>query len=89
MNLNNLFINSLPSLDLHGFDRDSARVALEDFIRDSIKMKQKYIVVIHGIGAGILRSEVRRVLRNNRFVVNFAVSFENPGCTIVEVSSDR
>ena len=27
-----VFIDSLPKLDLHGFDRDSARVAINDFI---------------------------------------------------------
>lgn len=86
MNLNNLFIQSLPFLDLHGYDRDSARVAVNDFIRDSKKMGNSYVVIIHGIGSGILRKEIRETLRVNTSVKNFCVSFENPGCTIVEIN---
>ena len=33
-----IFIDSLPKLDLHGYDRDSARVAINDFIKDNQKM---------------------------------------------------
>ena len=85
MNLNNLFLQTLPTLDLHGFDRDSARVAVDDFIRDSIKMGHQYIVIVHGIGSGILKNEVRKTLMKNRLVLHFAVSFENPGCTVVQI----
>ena len=85
MNLNSLFIDMLPFIDLHGFDRDSARVAINDFVRDSHKMGDTYIVIIHGIGSGILKDAVRETLRQNHLVQNFVLSFENPGCTIVEI----
>ena len=40
---NIVFIDNLPKLDLHGFDRETARVAVCDFIRDNIKMKNEFI----------------------------------------------
>ena len=37
MNLSDIiFINNLPNLDLHGYDRETARVAINDFINDNI-----------------------------------------------------
>ena len=64
MNLNDIiFIDSLPSLDLHGFDRETARVAINDFINDNIKMKNKFIVIIHGIGSGILKDATQLTLK--------------------------
>ena len=60
-----LFIKSLPTLDLHGFDRYTARLALEDFINDKYKLKIKKIIVIHGIGSSILKKEVHNTLKKN------------------------
>ena len=34
-----LFYEHLPKLDLHGFDSETARVAIMDFIKDNQKMK--------------------------------------------------
>ena len=52
MDINNyLLYDSLPSLDLHGYDRETARVAIEDFIRDSIIEKHELISIVHGIGS--------------------------------------
>ena len=33
------FIKNIPSIDLHVYDRDSARVAVLDFINDNLKLK--------------------------------------------------
>ena len=35
------FIDFLPSIDLHGMDRVCARIKTEEFINDSIKLKNK------------------------------------------------
>ena len=87
MNLNNLiFIDNLPSLDLHGFDRETARVAINDFINDNIKMKNKFIVIIHGIGSGILKQTTKNVLSNNRYVLEFKIHPFNIGCTLVNIN---
>ena len=86
MNLNDLiFIDNLPSLDLHGFDRETARVAINDFINDNIKMKNKLIVIIHGIGIGILKDTTQLVLSKNKKVIEFKIHPFNVGCTLVSV----
>ena len=35
-----------PTLDLHGFDRDYARIMINDFIRDCYIMKEKKVVIL-------------------------------------------
>jgi DNA-nicking Smr family endonuclease len=86
VNLNNLiFIDNLPKLDLHGYDRDSARVAVNDFVNDNIKMKNEFIVIVHGIGSGILRQATHDCLKHNRNVLEFKTYYYNNGCTIAKV----
>ena len=62
------FIDFLPSIDLHGMDRVCARIKTEEFINDSIKLKNKRVVIIHGIGSGILRKEIADYIHENRDV---------------------
>ena len=78
-----VFISNLPSIDLHGLDRDSARVAIIDFINDNIKLKNKEIVIIHGIGSGILKKTTHEVLKRNKNVLEYKVCYNNVGSTIV------
>ena len=86
MNIDNyLLYDSLPKIDLHGYDRESARVAIEDFIRDSITMGHEYIVIVHGIGGGIIREATQKVLKNHKKVKNFKSSYFNPGMTVVQL----
>lgn len=80
-----LFIDSYPKLDLHGYDRETARVAIEDFIRDNKKMKNEIVVIIHGIGNGILKNTTRMTLSRNKNVSEFAICYNNVGCTIVRI----
>ena len=47
-NQNDIFLNNLPSIDLHGFDRESATLAVKDFIHENNVMGNKKIIVIHG-----------------------------------------
>ena len=83
MTLDNIvFIDSLPTIDVHGYDRDSARVAINDFVNDNVKMKREAIAIIHGIGTGILKEETRNVLSNNSKVVDFRVWYRNQGLTV-------
>lgn len=80
-----IFIDSLPTLDLHGYDRDSARVACTDFIYDNLKMGNHYIVIIHGIGEGILKEEVTNTLKNNNNVLEYKLWNYNRGCTVAYI----
>ena len=41
-----LFVDNLPSLDLHGFDRDYARVKVLEFIKDNIVLKNDVICIV-------------------------------------------
>ena len=67
MKLNEIiFIDSLPTLDLHGFDRDYAVVKIKEFINDNYIMGNTNIVFIHGIGGGIIRKTVNDVLKRNK-----------------------
>ena len=87
MELNDIiFIDSLPKIDLHGLDRETARVLINDFIRDSIKQKQEIIVIIHGIGSGILRQTTRETLRKNKNVVDYKTFYNNNGSIIVKIN---
>ena len=68
-------------LDMHGMDREYGLIALREFINDNIKMKNKDIVIIHGVGKGILRKMVLEELKNNKYVELYRLDFFNPGST--------
>ena len=78
-----VFINSLPSLDLHGEVRDSARVLVKEFIYDNYILKNNKIVIIHGVGKGILKDEVYNILKHSKYVEEFHINRYNLGCTLV------
>ena len=42
-----IFVDSYPKLDLHGYDRETARVAIEDFITDDTFFAEKVNVLNH------------------------------------------
>lgn len=83
---NEIFYEQLPSIDLHGLDRDSARVLINDFVRDNYKQKIEYFVIIHGIGNGILKETTSLTLSKNKYVVDFKIIYNNIGSTIVRIS---
>ena len=74
-----------PTLDLHGFDRDYARIMINDFIRDCYIMRVKKVVIIHGIGSGILRKTTKQTLLANSYVEDARLDIFNDGQTIVSL----
>ena len=82
------FTVNLPSLDLHGFDRILAKIKTEEFIRDNVKLKNKQILIIHGIGEGILRREIYKLLSKNKYVESYNINGINTGATIVNLKID-
>ena len=48
--LDDVFINNLPTLDLHGETRDSSRVLVKEFIEDTYVLRNKKVLIIHGVG---------------------------------------
>lgn len=86
MSLNEvIFIERYPKIDLHGYDRETARVAVEDFIKENQKLKQEIFVIVHGIGSGILKDVVHATLRKNRNVLEYKTYYYNNGCTLVRI----
>ena len=88
MLLNDIFLDCLPKLDLHGYDRDSARVRVNDFIDEAYFMKNDRVVIIHGIGTGVLKETVSETLRKNKKVISYHIVGSNVGCTLVYVSKE-
>ena len=80
-----IFISSLPTIDLHGYDRDFARIKVLEFINDNKKLKNELICIIHGIGSGILKNEVHKVLKSHKDILNYKIYYNNNGCTIAQI----
>lgn len=77
-----------PTLDMHGMDQEYGRLAVLEFISDNIKMKNKEIVIVHGVGKGILRKMVLDLLRKHKDVLEYHMDFYNPGSTNVKLKID-
>ena len=81
--LDDVFIDNVPSLDLHGEFRFSARVLVKEFIYDNYVLKNKRILIIHGVGTGAIKEEVYNVLKNDKRVESYHLNHYNHGCTVV------
>lgn len=87
MNINNvIFTDNLPKLDLHGYDRETAIVAISDFIKDNIKLKNQIFIIVHGVGTGIIRKATHEYLKKHKKVIEYKTNYFNQGCTIVRIS---
>ncbi len=84
-----MFYSNIPSIDLHGETRDSARVLVMEFINDNIKLKNEKVLIIHGIGSGALKDEVHKNLKINKKVKSYKLDNFNNGCTVVELNIDK
>lgn len=80
-----IFVDSLPKLDLHGFDRDYARIKVNEFIKDNYIMGVEIFSVVHGIGSGIIKESVYSTLQKNKLVIEYKTYYYNAGCTIVQI----
>ena len=57
--------SNAPSLDLHGIDREYAKILTREFIDDNYKLKNDTAIIIHGIGTGIVKRAVHEELKHN------------------------
>lgn len=80
-----LFIDAFSKLDLHGYDRDYARIKINEFIEDNYIMGNELIVIVHGVGSGILKNETTKTLKKNKKVIEYQLFRANIGCTIVKI----
>ena len=78
-----IFLDRLPHIDLHGNDRESDKVAVNDFILESSILNNKEVVIIHGIGQGLVKEIVHQTLSMNKLVESYKIASTNIGCTIV------
>ena len=78
------FTINLPSLDLHGENRQSAIVLVNDFIKDNIKLRNKTIVIIHGKGSFVLRDFIHDYLKKDDRIESYNLDI-NTGQTIVNL----
>ena len=83
--VNDIFLARYPKIDLHGYDRDSARMATNDFVEENIILKNDTIVIIHGIGSGIVKNAVHETLKQNNNVLEYKTDNFNSGCTIIKL----
>ena len=70
-----IFIDNLPKIDLHSLDREISRVLINDFIKDNIKLKHQFIVII----------TTSEVLKQNKNVIEYKTFYNNTGCTIAKI----
>lgn len=82
---NYILYKNLPILDLHGEDRYSAIILADEFINDNSKLGNKLIIIIHGRGEGILRSNLHKHLKTKKEVKDYKLDIFNSGATIVEL----
>ena len=80
-----IYIDNLPSIDLHGLDRDYARIKVLEFIKDNKAMKNDIFCIVHGIGSGVIKNEVHNTLKKTSDVIDFKLFYNNSGCTIVKI----
>ena len=78
-------ISKIPILDLHGEIKDFAIIRINDFINDNIRLKNRYIGIIHGKGSGVLKNATQDTLRKNKFVEDFKIYYFNDGMTIAKL----
>ena len=78
------FTINLPSLDLHGENRQSAIVLVDDFIKDNIKLHNKTIIIIHGKGSFVLRDFIHDYLKKDNRIESYNLDI-NTGQTIVNL----
>ena len=90
MNLEDvIFIDNLPSIDLHGFDECYARVKINEFINDNKIMKNSIVAVIHGLGSGIIKKVTHDTLKKNKDVIDYRLFYNNTGVTIAKIKIDK
>ena len=77
--------NNLPTLDLHGFDRDYARISINDFIRDNYNIGNISVIIVHGNGTGTIKKTTQETLRKNKLVEEYKIDNFNTGMTIVRI----
>lgn len=84
-----IVLSKYHKLDVHGETTDTVVFTLNDFINDNYRMKEEYIVVIHGKGTGVLKNKVHEILKTNKFVDSYELDVSNMGQTIIKLTKNN
>jgi DNA mismatch repair protein MutS2 len=68
-------------IDLRGMSGDEAEVATVAAVDAAVLADQPFLRIIHGMGSGILRERVRKVVSSDKRVARFAFAPRNQGGT--------
>ncbi|MBE6160609.1 MAG: hypothetical protein E7158_00095 [Firmicutes bacterium] len=82
-------LSKYPKIDVHGETTDTVVFVVNDFINDCYKMKEEYVVIIHGKGTGILRKKIHEILKNNKLVEFYELDVMNLGQTIIKLNKRK
>lgn len=82
------FTYYLPTLDVHGFDRDYTILKLREFIEDNLKLGKYHIVIVHGKGTGILKNTIHNYLKKDKRVIEYRINISNLGQTEIFLKRD-
>jgi DNA mismatch repair protein MutS2 len=77
-------------IDLRGLTGEEAESATLAAVDAAVLAEQPYLRIIHGMGTGVVRERVRRVVANDRRIAKFGFAPRNQGgtgVTIVEFSA--
>jgi DNA mismatch repair protein MutS2 len=77
-------------VDLRGMTGDEAEMATIAAVDAAVLAEQPYLRIIHGMGTGVVRERVRRVVAKDRRIAHYAFAPRNQGgtgVTVVEFSA--
>jgi DNA mismatch repair protein MutS2 len=83
-------LNFKSDIDIRGYRTDEALEEVQDLVDEAAMIGIGRVRILHGKGNGILRQEIRSLLKTIPFVKSFAdehVEFGGAGITIVEMDS--
>ena len=81
-------IHPVTEIDVRGMTAFEAIMEVDGAIDNAILTNIQHLTIIHGKGAGILRTEIQKHLRNNKYVRSFRLGTfgeGDAGVTIVEL----
>jgi len=79
------FLYNVYKIDIHGHDRFSCIVEINNAINYCVKTNQYTLVIIHGKGYQILKNSTHEYLKKDKRVKEFLINNYNDGETIVKL----
>ena len=80
-----MYRSTMPTLDLHGEIKGSARILVNEFINDNYLIGKYEVAIVHGIGKGIIKKEVHDMLKKHKYVEDYYLDNFNNGCTLIKI----